>query len=93
MRTDTTTPEQKCSKCGYRMDCASEAFGDKTPRPGDISICISCGHATIFIEDLTRREPTPGEARLISLTPEVMEVQLARAHCVGDRLRPKRKVK
>jgi hypothetical protein len=75
------------------MNSSSEIFGDNKPRAGDVSICIGCGHATIFTEDLTRREPTPEEALIISLNPKTIQVQLTRAHCIGDSLRPKRKVK
>lgn len=86
MKDSTRVPEQKCSKCGYQIDSATEAYGDGKPRPGDISMCLGCGHATFFAEDLSRREPTPEEALKLSLTPEIMFAQLARARVVGDDL-------
>lgn len=88
MRDSTRIPPAECPKCGYFIDATSEAYnyGGMKPRPGDISMCIGCGHATIFRKDLTRREPSKEEALHISLLPEVIKAQLARAQLLGDKL-------
>ena len=83
----TIIPPKACSKCGYHVDSTTEAYGDGKPNPGDISICLGCGHATLFDKDLNRREPTQEEALRISLIPEVMKAQLFRSSMVGDRLK------
>jgi Zn ribbon nucleic-acid-binding protein len=88
MTDSTAIPAAKCPKCGYFMDATCEAYnyGGRRPRPGDISMCLGCGYASIFNDDLTRREPTKEEALTISLLPEVMKAQIARAQLLGDKL-------
>lgn len=87
MSEEIRIPDHKCSKCGYLMDATTHAYGNELPNPGDISMCLSCGHATLFDHDLQQREPTREEALRISLIPEVMKAQLVRANMVGDRLK------
>lgn len=89
----TRIPEGECPKCGYRIDATSEAYsyGGAKPRPGDISMCLSCGYASFFAEDLSRRVPNAKEALEISLNPEVMKAQIARSHLVGDKLKKRRR--
>jgi Zn ribbon nucleic-acid-binding protein len=93
MKSDIRIPEHKCPQCGYLIDTTVEAYGDigNLPNPGDVSMCISCGHAMLFNEDLTVREPTEKEALVINLMPEVMEAQLARSHLVGDKLKKRKR--
>lgn len=51
----TRTQSEMCSRCGYVFDTAS------TPKAGDISICLNCGLATIFTDDLRKRPMTEQE--------------------------------
>ena len=66
------------SGCGYKMEAATEAYGDATPSVGDISICFGCNAVHLFDEHLQLRLTTPDEALQYSLMPEVIKVQMAR---------------
>jgi hypothetical protein len=50
-------------------------------------MCLSCGYASVFNDDLTRRKPTTEEALAISRSPEVKKAQRARAKVVGNKIR------
>ena len=66
---DTNLPQiGVCPWCDYRMDIASDPYGDARPKRGDFSICIRCGGLAVFTRSLRFRRPLPGE--LASLTPE-----------------------
>lgn len=54
----TVTVETKCPNCGHVIDRATSAFGDHTPREGDISICIRCAQVNIFNADCSIRPAT-----------------------------------
>ncbi len=41
-----------CPTCGYRMDAATATRGKARPRPGDFSLCLYCGQALRFDEQL-----------------------------------------
>lgn len=45
-------PASPCGHCGRVMDGASSATG-ATAKPGDITVCIRCGGANTFLDDLT----------------------------------------
>lgn len=49
----TRLPMDQCPTCAYRFDAATSA-DDKpvSPQPGDLSICLNCGEALVFGEDL-----------------------------------------
>ncbi len=32
-----------CSACGYMMDAASHMTDNRTPKEGDLSLCMNCG--------------------------------------------------
>lgn len=86
---ETPIPPGDCPECGYHIDSTSEAYnyGGATPRPGDISMCLSCGYASVFADDLSRRKPTKKEAEEIWHNPEVKKAQRARAVLVGNKIR------
>jgi hypothetical protein len=47
---------------------------DATPKPGDVSVCISCVQILVFTDELTLRAPMPGE---IEPTPALRRAQAA----------------
>lgn len=48
------TPVQTCPSCTYKLDAATNALGnERSPVPGDISICGRCGTFLKFGEDLS----------------------------------------
>lgn len=63
---DAEMPETRCANCGKRLDRASgvvakNARNFKRPKPGDLSLCIGCGHVSVFDEGLRLRAPTAAE--------------------------------
>lgn len=83
----TPIPKQYCWKCGYQFTATSPAVGEYKPSAGDISMCISCGVASVFNEDLTLRKPTPEELEIILRHPVLTAAQIYRADVVGDKLK------
>jgi hypothetical protein len=74
---DTDTPPCRCPWCGHRFDAAMSANPDRpdaAPKPGDVSVCISCAQVLVFTDDLTLRASMPGE---IELTPALRRAQQA----------------
>lgn len=59
-----------CLQCRARLDRAS---GKGEPRPGDLTVCISCGHLMVFTEDLSFREPNPQERRISKKNPDIAQ--------------------
>lgn len=57
----TTELKQTCPACGYPMDCATGIGHQRSPSPGDVTVCISCGDISLFNDDLSLRTPSPGE--------------------------------
>lgn len=55
------TPWDLCKQCGYAFNRAASVKGSSGPKPGNVSLCLNCGHATIFTEDMHRREIDPKE--------------------------------
>lgn len=53
--------ESRCLDCGKVLDAASNAIGDGLPKPGDITICLDCGHIMVFDEHLKVRIPNDQE--------------------------------
>jgi len=74
---DSRVPEGRCPWCGHRFDAAMAADPkkpDATPKPGDVSVCISCASILVFTAQLTLRAAMPGE---IEVTPEMRRAQQA----------------
>lgn len=57
-------PKDRCTNCKREMDAASvidEVYA--RPKPGDFTICISCGHIMAFDDKLRLRELSWREMR------------------------------
>jgi hypothetical protein len=52
-----------CPHCGTRNEMASGLSGDEAPVPGDVTLCIGCGHWSVFNEDGTLRKASKDELR------------------------------
>ena len=73
---EARVPPSTCPSCGYEVDAASGVFEPTAePRPGDVSICLECGAASVFADDLTVRAPTAAESASFGL--DVAQTQLA----------------
>jgi hypothetical protein len=67
----TDLPVSHCPWCGYAMDAATNPNDGATqPKPGDLSVCISCASVLVFNDDLTLRACSPAE--LAETSPDVM---------------------
>jgi hypothetical protein len=60
------------------VDAATGVAEDGGPRPGNITICFACGHIMAFTSDMTLRELTGEEMRLVAGSPELIAVQKLR---------------
>lgn len=70
----------KCLACGYDTDTSSNlADDDLKPEPGNISICIQCGHLMAFADDMSFRELNDEEMLAVAGDKEILLIQKARA--------------
>ena len=67
------TPLTACLKCGNQLDRASQINGDKGPKTGDFTICITCSELLVFDETLRFRWPTDEERAEIMQLPMVQQ--------------------
>lgn len=73
------TPPSACTACGKILDGADEAFGgDTPPKPGDITMCVYCGHLMGFNADLTLRDVNVEEAHDIADEPKILDLVRSR---------------
>lgn len=59
----TMMPLGVCLKCGQKLDAATPTRGMERPEPGDITICLQCGHRMAFTRGMRLRELTKAERR------------------------------
>jgi hypothetical protein len=77
---DRHTPRSRCLGCGRKIDGATYVGEeDQAPDPGDVTVCIYCGHIQAFDDDLKLRELTPVEQLDIAGDPRILAIQRARA--------------
>jgi transcription elongation factor Elf1 len=77
---DHRLPRQPtCPSCGKLLDGAAGVATDARPEPGDVSVCVYCGHLMAFADDLTLRELTAAEMHEIAGDERILAVQRARA--------------
>jgi hypothetical protein len=72
-----------CTACGVYLDSATNVRGYKLdeemmPKPGDITVCIKCGHIMAFGDNLELRELTNQEAHDAAGDPDILAIQEAR---------------
>ena len=59
-------PEQRCPACGKVLDAATVVDQPQaTPKPGSVAICLDCAYVAVFTDELTLRDPTPEENKVI----------------------------
>lgn len=68
-------PESHCLNCGKRLNRASSLEATTAPDPGDITICVECGHVMAFAEDLSHRQLTDAEIVEIAGDPDIIATQ------------------
>jgi hypothetical protein len=77
--TDHLMPGCNCLNCGKHLDGASAINDDGMPSPGDITLCIYCGHIMAFADDLSFRELNDEEMHEVAGDKRIIAVQWARA--------------
>lgn len=83
-------PLSKCLACGGAMNMATGVSNGNTsaPGPGDLTICLLCGHIMSYGPDQTLRELTDAEAHDAAGDKDILKVQEIRARRIAqDRAR------
>jgi len=71
-------PPATCPNCSAVHDMASPVDDpDAAPKAGDASICIKCGHLSVFTEALTLRDPTDEEIKKYAGDPRIVAAMKA----------------
>lgn len=85
---DHRLPHHECPSCEMALDAATDAYGEATPEPGDLTVCIYCAAILVFTDTMGLRLPTDEEfAALPQETRQSVErlVQTINAHGPGVR--------
>jgi hypothetical protein len=94
---DAPVPESPCTHCGEMLDmasCVKQTTSKHSrrrvvrPDPGDMTICIKCGHLMGFNPDLTLRDPTDDELIKVAGDPRLLAIQRARGYVMKRKHRP-----
>jgi hypothetical protein len=65
-------PPSACTACGTKLNGATGIATDGAPSPGDITVCLSCGHVMAYADDLTLRDLTDAEMVEIAGDPRLV---------------------
>ena len=61
-----------CPHCGKQQDAVTDAYGEASPKPGDLGVCFTCGGLMIFVDDdRIVRAPTDEERAYALSDPKV----------------------
>lgn len=68
----------ECPFCHIAHDAATNMSGEEhPPDPGDVSVCIECGTASVFMLGGHLRMPSAEEAAVIRADPRVVAMRHA----------------
>jgi hypothetical protein len=84
-------PVSVCAGCGKPND-AGTSTSDRGIKPGDISVCLYCGHVSVLGWDYKLRPMTDQEMHDIAGDPRILKVQKLREEAMKE-LEPKWKKK
>lgn len=74
-------PPAECPNCGFVSDMASAIDNENAKlKPGDVSICIACGHLMVAKDDLTFRNPTDDEIKNCAGDERIVAIMTALHH-------------
>jgi hypothetical protein len=79
---DHHIPQSHCLSCGEVLDGATCVGSDNKPSPGDVFVCIECGHIMAFDQGLKFRELTNEESVAIAGDPYLLAIQRGRKHAM-----------
>lgn len=72
-------PASTCSSCNSHTDAATCVDGKSLPSPGDVSICLYCGHIAVFSDDMILRPLTSEEMHEVAGNKAILQAQSIRA--------------
>jgi hypothetical protein len=75
----------RCRGCRKKLDAVTAILHNDQPEPGNITICMYCGHVQAFDENLKLRDLTDEEIYDIAGDPRILRVQWARWHLMQER--------
>jgi hypothetical protein len=78
-------PRATCFNCGKPLDRAAGLDTDNQPGPGDVTICLDCGHLMIFDDQLALRQLSPEEQIALASNEDVLFAQHMRAQAFAKR--------
>jgi hypothetical protein len=81
------TDIHRCLNCDKEFDmatCIGET-GQVKPSPGDITMCLYCGHVMAFDEDLSPVELDDEQMHDIAGDKRILALQQARGHVFKER--------
>jgi hypothetical protein len=84
---DHHMPSTTCPNCRKGVDGATSVDADAKPGPGDITVCLYCGHIMAFAADLSLRELTDDEMRKVAGDKRILAIQWARGEAAKKRPR------
>lgn len=78
-RKDYATKPSLCPRCGYGLDRCFNTQRERAPKPGDITVCMSCALVMTFTEDMSERALTVDEIQALpgEMKTELLRVALA----------------
>ena len=68
----------KCLGCGKEVNGTTNAESGSRPKPGDVTVCLYCGHIMAFGKRLILRELTSAEMRDVAGNKTILAIQQAR---------------
>jgi hypothetical protein len=81
-------PPMRCLNPGCRkMLDAATALATGGIKPGDVSLCIYCGHLMVLGDNHRLREPTTAEMHDMAGDPRILQAQAARLTVMGTKRR------
>jgi acetyl-CoA carboxylase beta subunit len=75
---DQHIPQSPCLNCGKLLDGATCIDNDSMPDPGDVTICIYCGHLMMFDAQMRLRDLSDEKVRQVAGDGRIVAVQRAR---------------
>jgi hypothetical protein len=64
-------PKTTCFNCGHTLDAVDGPDMGEPPRPGDVTVCLTCAHVMKFGADLKLEGFTEEEARALAADPRL----------------------
>jgi transcription elongation factor Elf1 len=88
---ETKTSKSKanlCLNCGKECDSATSIDHKNRPKPGNVAICLDCGHVMIYTKKLQFRELNEVEFFDVHAHPTVRKIQEARGYVIRKMGKP-----